>query len=256
MTVSATSQALPARLHGSIVPLSPTTAWRWQRCRRLFLLRNLMQLPGVDAGPWSAEGSRIHAVLHQLHRDGSCRDPQAVDDIVASYATGDDDRLRGFITRHRARCPDDADYEGGEVPLARFHREPHPLFTVSATIDALWVHDGVLDARDYKTGARGSGRLADDVRARVQAWLLSRRAEAKGLRLRIRYEFLAPEVDEDPPAWEPDADELAVVEEELRATAQAIRAERDFPGASDPAICNWCEYRSICTAAVVTTEGS
>lgn len=251
-SVSTTSAALPARLHGSITPLSPTTAWRWARCRRLYLLRNLAQLPPVDAGPWSEEGLRIHAILHQLHRDASCRDAHAVDDMVTSYSLGDDERVRGFIARHRTRCPDDADYDGGEVPLARLHREPPPLFTVSATIDALWIHDGVLDARDYKTGTRNLTDLSEDIRARAQAWLLSRRAEAKGLTLRLRYEFLAPEVDEDPPHWEPDAEELAAIEEELRRTAEDMRAERDFVGVADPLVCDWCEYRTVCEDAVVS----
>ena len=248
---SPTSAALPAKLHGSITPLSPTTAWRWARCRRLYLLKNLLQLPAVDPGSWNEEGLRIHAILHQLHRDASCRDAHAVDDMVASYSLGDDDRIRGFIARHRTRCPDDADYDGGEVPLARFHREPPPLFTASATIDALWIHDGVLDARDYKTGAATITDLSHDVRARTQAWLLSRRAQAKGLRLRLRYEFLGPEADEDPPHWEPDAEELLAIEEELRTTAEQMRAERDFVGVADATICNWCEYKSICSDAVV-----
>ncbi|MBI2170243.1 MAG: PD-(D/E)XK nuclease family protein [Actinobacteria bacterium] len=247
---------LPAKLHGSIVPLSPTTVWRWARCRRLYLLRNLVQLPGVDAGPWSAEGSRIHAVLNHLHREGSCRDANVVERMVASYAHGDDERLRGFITRHARRCPvGDARYEGGEVPLGRFHRSPPPLFTVSASIDALWVHDGILDARDYKTGAGVVEDLSRDVRARAQAWLLDARARALGLRLRLRYEFLAPEIADDPSPWDPEPDEIDEIEEELRRAAESIRAEREFRGVGEPAVCRTCEYRSICADAAPGSDG-
>lgn len=246
---SGTSGALPSKLHGSIVPLSPTTVWRWQRCRRLYLLRNLVQLPAADSGPWADEGLRIHAVLQHLHREGSCHDHEVVEDTVAAYATGDDERLRGFLERHAARCPRGATYLGGEYPLARFHREPAPLFTASGKIDAVWIHDGFLDARDYKTGAGGVDALAGDVRARVQAWMLAPLAADKGLRLRLRYEFLAPETPEDPPPWDPDPETLAAIDEELRTAVEEMRREREFAGVAKAPVCGRCEYRSICVDA-------
>ena len=50
----------------------------------------------------------------------------------------------------------------------------------TARLDALWVHDGLLDARDYKTGQVWSDRVADDAQARLQAWVLAPLAEAHG----------------------------------------------------------------------------
>jgi hypothetical protein len=104
----------------------------------------------------------------------------------------------------------------------------------------------VLDVRDYKTGARRHDRVADDPRARVQAWVLGREAQHRGLRLQLRYEHLAPEVDEDPEPWEPEADDLAAVDEELRTFAAALWAEERWAGEHDPGVCGPCRYRSLC----------
>lgn len=249
-----TAAALPARLHPSIVPLSPTTAWRWRRCRRLYLLRNLAQLPTVDSGPWTSEGLRVHAVLQQLHDHGDCGDRDWRDEVVETYGGGDAERLRGFIERHASRCPRGATYLGGEVPLGRFHRDPPPLFTASGSIDALWVHDGYLDARDYKTGGGSNLSVADDIRARVQAWLLAPVAAERRLRLRLRYEFLAPEVAEDPPPWDPEPEQLDQVDEDLRLLVEEMREEREFVGVNDLGVCRTCEYRTICVDAAVSDD--
>ena len=95
------------------------------------------------------------------------------------------------------------------------------MFMATARIDALWIHDGLLDARDYKTGRLWHTRVCDVPAAKVQAYVLGRAAQRRGLRMRLRYEYLQPEVDEDPEPWEPDDDDLLAVEEELRARRRA-----------------------------------
>ena len=62
------------------------------------------------------------------------------------------------------------------------------------------MHDGLLDARDYKTGGLYYERVADVPAAKVQAWVLADAARKRGLRLRLRYEHLSPDVEEDPDA--------------------------------------------------------
>lgn len=241
--------SLPLKLVGEVVSITPTTLYRWRRCRRHYLLRNLLQLPAVDAGPWADEGLKVHAILRVVHERGSCADKEWLDEVVENHTTGDVERLRGFLDRHATRCPQGAEALGHELEIARLHRTPAPVFMATASIDAVWIHDGVLDARDYKTGAGWSGDLADDARARVQAHVLAPEAERRGLRLQIRYEYLSGEVNEDPPAWEPDAEQVTVIAEELRSVAEAMRAEREFAGVGDVAICRFCEYRSICRDA-------
>lgn len=243
-----TSAVLPTRLVADVTLLSPTTVWRWQRCRRLYLLRNLLQLPPVDASPWTDEGLKVHAILRQLHEQGRCDDQRSREEFVEMYGGANADRLRGFLERHAERCPRGAEPVGHEVALSRYH-DRAPAFVVTGSIDALWVHDKLLDARDYKTGTEVVTDLAHDARARVQAWLLAPLAEQRGLKVRLRYEFLAPEVSDDPPAWEPDDEELSAIEDDLRDLAEAMRTEREFVGVGDPAVCRTCEYRTICVDA-------
>ncbi len=100
--------------------------------------------------------------------------------------------------------------------------------------------------RDYKTGGASTERVADDRRARLQAWVMAPVAEALGLRLRIRYEQLASEIDDDPEEWEPDDDDLDAVFDELVRMVDAARTEDAWAGVADQAVCGWCRYRSIC----------
>jgi hypothetical protein len=130
------------------------------------------------------------------------------------------------------------------------------MFMATGRIDALWRHRGLLDARDYKTGRPFTERVADDPRARLQAWLLAPLARREGLRLRLRYEFLAAEVSDDPEPFEPDEDELAAIEEELRVVVAAMWGEQAFAGVADPALCDHCRYRSICPDSAAPGEPS
>ncbi|HEY2814043.1 MAG TPA: flavin reductase family protein, partial [Acidimicrobiales bacterium] len=42
----------------------------------------------------------------------------------------------------------------------------------------------------------------------------------RNLKLRLRYEYLNADVSDDPEPWEPDADDLAAIEEEIRAAVE------------------------------------
>ena len=137
---------------------------------------------------------------------------------------------------------------------ARFQFRPGPPFMASARVDALWRYDDVLDAHDYKTGRAWDHRLSDDVQARVQAWVLAPLAHALDLRLRISFEYLSAEVTMQPAPYEPEPEDLDGIEEELRATAAAMRAEKDFAGVADPDVCVYCRYRSICPDSAARSE--
>jgi hypothetical protein len=116
----------------------------------------------------------------------------------------------------------------------------------TARIDALWVHDGLLDARDFKSGQVWSERVADDKQARLQAWILAPLAAARGLRLRISFEHLAADVVDDPEPFEPDADDLVAIEDDVRREVTEIRGTTAFVGIADREVCARCRYRSIC----------
>jgi hypothetical protein len=196
----------------------------------------------------------MHDVLRLVHEQGSCRDAAHVDDVLAGHGFEDDDRVRAELARHVRRCPERAEALGHEITRARFHRRPFPVFMASARLDALWVHDGFLAAHDYKTGRRWTDRVADDAQARLQAWVLAPLADALGLRVRVVFEQLAAEVVDDPEPFEPDADDLAAIGEELRAAVESIRLETAFAGVTDAEVCGACRYRSICPDSAVAAE--
>jgi hypothetical protein len=131
---------------------------------------------------------------------------------------------------------------------------PLPLYMATARIDALWLHDGILDAHGYKTGRRWNDRVREDRQARLQAWVVAPLATRLGARVRVTFEHLALEVDDDPEPFEPDGDDLAQIEEELRAAAEAMRAETVFVGVRDEQVCARCGYRSICTDSAAPSE--
>jgi hypothetical protein len=227
-----------------IVGVTPTALAGWSRCRRLFLFERVLHLPGSDADPSGALGNLAHDVIRQVHDEGECRDDALVADVLNRYALTDDGVIAGYLERHRRRCPVGASFDRHEIELSRFHRPA--MCMVTARLDALWIHDGVLDARDYKTGRSAHERVADDPRARLQAWLLAPRAQARGLRLRVRYEYLAPEVDDDPEPFDPEPEDIDAVTDELEAMVAAVRAETKWKGVADAQICRTCRYRSVC----------
>ena len=79
-------------------------------------------------------------------------------------------------------------------------------------------------------------------------------AQARGLRIRLRYEHLAAEIDEEPEPWEPDAEELEGLEARIRAAVVEMRDEHDFSGVADAQVCGWCRYRSICRDSAAPGE--
>jgi len=232
---------LPGILH-----VTPTSLDTWRRCPREWRNQHVLTIPASDTDPGGVHGQQLHDVLHMIHVEGSCHDPEHVDDVLVRRGFDTDDRIRDELGRHAARCPDPADTLGHEATRARFGPHPTTPFMATARIDALWVHDGILDARDFKTGQVWSDRVADDRQARLQAWVLAPVADARGLRLRIAFEHLAVEILDDPEPFEPDADDLLNIEGELRAEVAAIRSTAEFTGVADPEVCGRCRYRSIC----------
>ena len=228
-------------LRPEILTLSPSAVDTWHRCRREFRSGQLLGIPGSDEGPSPDQGLLVHDLLRHLHRNGSCQDTDHVEDVLAAHGLSTSDAIRGYVSRHARRCPAEADDSRHELERARFHRRPAPMFMATGRIDAIWLRDGMLDARD-------------DPRARLQAWLLAPAATRRGLRLRLSYECLAAETVDDPQPFEPDRDELDQIEEELRTVAEAIWREQDFSGVGDAAICGTCRYRSICPESAAPAQ--
>jgi hypothetical protein len=232
---------LPGILH-----VTPTGLDTWRRCPREWRDHQLFGIPASDTDSGGVHGQQLHDALHMIHVEGSCHDLEHVGDVLVRRELDHDDRLWSELERHATRCPDPAEAVGHEITRARFSSHPTMPFMATARIDALWVHDGLLDARDFKTGQVWSERVADDHQARLQAWVLEPLARDRGLRLRISFEHLAAEVVDDPEPFEPDAEDLEAIEAELRREVAAIRGTTEFVGVADPEVCGRCRYRSIC----------
>lgn len=164
-----------------------------------------------------------------MHEEGPCS-PEPERLVEAASTDGVvDETLLGFLTRHARRCPREATSIGHELELAQLHTWVEASAMVTARVDAVWLHDGILDCRDYKTGMPRGERVADDPAARVQAWLLVRLAGHHGARLRLRYEHLVDGVDDDPEPFEPDGDDIAAIQQEIGEVAAAM-VSSDFSG--------------------------
>lgn len=230
----------------AVVGFTPTSYDTWRRCAKQFKLAKLLSLPASDGGGSPDEGILVHRLLEAIHAAGDCHDDATVERVLSEWDILGDPRSRGFIDRHRRRCPSPVAALGHEYSEARFHRQPLPNFVGAARYDAIWIHDGILDVRDYKTGAGFVHRVGDDPRARLQAWILAPLAESLDLELSVRFEMLAPEHDEDPEAFRPDEADLAAIDEELRSAAESILSD-EFAPTTDAVTCGYCPYRSICT---------
>lgn len=242
------------RLLSDIVSLTPSNYDDFSRCPRLFYCKALLGLPASDPAPSTDQGLLVHDMLRKIHADGDCYDGDHVTEVLSGHGI-DTPAVRDMVARHADRCPSRASERAAhEVDIARFHRVPPPMFMATARIDAVWIHDGMVDARDYKTGGKWIDTVSEIKAAHVQAYVLAARAQASGLRLRLRYEYLQPEVDEDPDSWELDDETLEVIEEELRSAVERMWQEEDWRGVNDIETCRTCQYRSICRDSAAPGE--
>jgi len=158
-----------------VMQLTPSNYDDFVQCERRFLNAHLLGIPDSDPGTSSDTGLLVHDMLRAIHAAGSCRDAGHIDEVLSGHGA-DNDFMRELIDRHAQRCPSgNAKSEVHEHTLARFHKLPPPMFMATARIDAIWVHDGLLDARDYKTGRLWHERVlrsvANVTRADVVAFL-------------------------------------------------------------------------------------
>jgi hypothetical protein len=238
-----------------VMQLTPSNFDDFVQCERRFLNSHLLGVPASDPAASNDTGLLVHDMLRAIHEHGSCHDTSHVTDVLSGHGA-DNDHVRELVDRHAQRCPSgDARSAAHEHTLARFHKQPPPMFMATARIDAIWVHDGLLDARDYKTGRLWHERVADAPAAKVQAFVLDKAARRRDLRLRLRYEFLSPDVGDDPDPWEPDADDLASIEADLVAAVARMRdRDNEWNGVADAGLCAHCGYRSICRDSAARGE--
>jgi hypothetical protein len=235
----------PSPYVGRVVHLTPSSVETWTTCPRWFRARYVLTLPGWPIGPNGRLGLLVHERLALLHEAGPCsvetsdrlEEAASVDGVI-------NQEVLNCIERHAERCPQGANSIGHELSLSELLVRGKKAAMVSARIDGVWSHSGILDCRDYKTGQARVTRVQDDVAARVQAFVLAPLATRLGLRLRLRYEFVGSDA-EDPEPFEPEDDDIEAIADELAAIALQI-AESDFLGDPDPLVCTGCPYQLAC----------
>ena len=139
---------------------------------------------------------------------------------------------------HARRCPDPRGALGHEITRRGSTASRGRRSWRRRGIDALWVHDGVLDARDYKTGQVWSDQRRPTTARRGSRRGCSRRSPRRaGSGCGSRSSTSRPTCVEDPEPFEPDADDLRAIEEELRADGRARCAPRPTSRASPTPTC-------------------
>jgi len=176
-----------------------------------------------------------------------------LEEIANQFPHLDPDLLAGYFARHQPLCPGGNAEGNHEAPVARLYSgEPRP-FLMTGRMDAIWTHDGLLDARDYKTGRVQSERTSEDWLARVQAWLLEPLAREKNLRLKVRHEYLAAEVRQQPEPFEPEDEDLDETGQWISQIADEIY-NSNFDATDQVAVCARCEYSESCPESKILDD--
>jgi RecB family exonuclease len=241
-------------LVGQVLTLSPSAVERWRRCPRAFRARHLLHLPGSDRFDDDGVGVRVHRLLEDLHAAGPCTSADAVHAFLAArLRLGDptDAHVASLVERHVPLCPQRATSVGHEHALARVEASGWPLVVVTGRLDACWAVGGVLEVRDYKTGLGPSVPLAHDPAAQVQAWLAAPLARSMGLELRLRYELLSPDADDELAPWSPAEEDLDGIGAGLRGLATELGDGWEVGSSEAPAVCDRCEHRTVCPVRAV-----
>ena len=213
---------LPGILH-----VTPTSLDAWRRCPREWRDQYLFDVPASDGDPGGVHGQQLHDMLGHIHEKGSCHDAVHVDDVLAAArrrrtTTGCGARSRN----HVRRCPDPARSRrprdhARAVPSSRCRRSWRRRASTrcgrtTACSTRVTSRPDRCGATSWHTTSRPGSRRSCSRRSR----------RLRGLRLRIAFEHLAAEVVDDPEPFEPDADDLLAIEEELRLEVAEIRTER------------------------------
>ena len=219
-----------------IVTLTPTSLDTWRRCPRDVARRSTCyQVPASDGDPSPSHGQQLHDMLGLVHEQGRAATTRTSTTCSPRTACRDDDAHRG--PRSRTTCagaPRLRSRSATRSRAARFHRSrcrrswrprgstPRGCTTACSTrATTRPAACGPSEVSPRRAGA------PPGVRARA-AW-----PRQRGLRLRIAFEHLASEVVDDPAPFEPDADDLASIEEELRLDRRGDPRREQFGGVAD-----------------------
>ena len=246
------------RLRSDITPLTPTSFDDFVRCERRFLLPPICSAcPASDAG-----AVRTIRACSSTTCCGACTRPARAT-TTRTCATCSRARRRQRRGARAGRAPRASGARrparrraAHEHELARFHRQPRRCSWQrlgSTRSGSTTACSTPATTRPAALARRGCATCRP---RRCRRSCSRRPRSSRGLRLRLRYEYLQPEIDEDPEPWEPDADDLAAVEEELRSAVERMWELDDWVGVAEADVCGRCQYRSICRDSAAPGEPS
>lgn len=230
------------------VVVGPNRRADFELCPRRYRNKQLLHLAGLDEmeGAGTVRGQAVHEELHHRHEIASLHDED--EPQLAGARDLRDPLVARALATHRRVCPGarGARYLGGELTL--LWAPPRERLLVHGRIDALWEWPGgVLEIRDYKTGATGDD-LSLDFSARVYALLVAADPRWRGGRRIIRVTF--ERLLDDPVEVSIDADApfLRDAVEAVRSFARRLREESEWP-AKPSEFCGRCRYRESCPSS-------
>lgn len=230
------------------VVVGPSRRSDFERCPRRYMLGRLLKVRGLPEaeGLEAVRGSAVHAELKHRHDILALHDepePQLAEAIELG-----DPLVARALRSHAGVCPAShgASYLGGELTL--LWAPPRERLLLHGRIDALWEWPGgVLEIRDYKTGAVGDD-LTYDFSARVYALLVAADPRWRGGKRIVRVTF--ERLLDDPVEVSIDADAAFLKDAigAVRSFADRLRTEREWPAQAGEH-CERCPYRNSCPAS-------
>lgn len=247
----------------------------FEKCRKQFELRYLLQVPQETEGIEAFVGKRVHEILERLYRFVAQGLVPSLERVLYRYHQNwteafEPARIRivragtevAFYRRHGARClenyyrrhyPFDADETLGLERPIRFHLDEGGRYAVRGIIDRIArARDGALEIHDFKTGRRVPSQEEVDRDRQLGLYEL-------GIRARWREEGPVRLVWHYPLSNQVRVSTRSAAQREAlrRKTAEAIdriRAEERFE-ARPSALCGWCEFRDRCPAGQERWDG-
>src|SRR4051812_2601006 len=91
---------------GPIIKLSPSGVEDWNKCRRYYLNKTLLDVPPSDADAGVFIGLDTHRILEQLHAGPGCADDERLSDLLQGFPDEHAARIKHHVECHRLLCPD------------------------------------------------------------------------------------------------------------------------------------------------------
>ena len=213
------------RLLSDIVSLTPEQLRGLHALPAPLLLQRVARPARERSGAVDRSGpASMHDMLRKIHADGEVPRRRT----RRRRARRARNRHRRPSARWSRATPDRCPSRATRRRRARGRRRPLPP-SPAADVHGDRAHRRGVDPRRHRsthaTTRRAGGSSTRSPRSpppTCRRTSLAAQAAARGLRLRLRYEYLQPEVDEDPSRGSSTTKTLAAVEEELRAAVERM----------------------------------